>query len=88
MGNASLDGTVTANGSFDVICTGDGCGGSKTFTHGFAENKPPSFNFQGREDNLAQRSRGLGPISGATIGCQPSASYRSRRPCTTKAWSS
>jgi hypothetical protein len=46
--SADLDGTVTANGSFDVICTGDGCGGSKTFTHGFAENKPPSFSVTGR----------------------------------------
>ncbi len=31
-------------------------------------NKPPSFNFQGREDNLLQRSRGLGPIAGASVG--------------------
>ena len=46
--SADLDGTVTANGSFDVICTGDGCGGSKTFTHSFTENKPPSFDVTGR----------------------------------------
>jgi len=45
---ADLDGTVTATGSFDAICNGDGCTTSKSFTHGFAENHPPTFNLTGR----------------------------------------
>ena len=31
-------------------------------------NKPPAYNFPGRPDNLVQRSRGLGPISGGSVG--------------------
>jgi len=31
-------------------------------------DSPPTFNLEGREDNLTQHSNGLGPISGASFG--------------------
>jgi hypothetical protein len=33
-----------------------------------ADDEPPSFNFEGREDPISQHSNGLGPIAGASLG--------------------
>jgi hypothetical protein len=45
---AQLDGTVVANGSFDVLCTTGGCSGSKSFTHSYTSHGQPTISLNGR----------------------------------------